>query len=48
MKLSDLTDEEWFLRLSARRVRDSLGIRDWWAYYDGEQTPYYLLKILAD
>jgi hypothetical protein len=48
VKLSDLTDEEWFARLSARRLRESIGIRDWWQYYDGEQPLYYLLRILAD
>lgn len=48
MKLSDLTDEEWFKRLSARRDREMTAIRDWWAYYDGTQPLYYLLKILED
>lgn len=48
MKLSDLSDEQWFQRLSARRMAQQAAIRGWWAYYDGEQPLYYLLRILAD
>lgn len=48
MKLSDLTDEQWFRRLSARRNAQAQAIRDWWAYYDGEQPLYYLLRILSE
>jgi hypothetical protein len=48
VKLSDLTDEEWFNRLSARRLAQQTPIRDWWQYYDGEQPLYYLLRILED
>lgn len=48
MKLSDLSDEQWFLRLSARRNAQVQAINDWWAYYDGEQPLYYLLRILKD
>lgn len=48
MKLSDLSDQDWFDRLSARRNAESGSIRDWWQYYDGEQPLYYLLKILDD
>lgn len=48
MKLSDLTDEQWFRRLSARRDAQSAAIRGWWQYYDGEQPLYYLLRILEE
>lgn len=54
MKLSDLTDQQWFLRLSARRNAQmagtpmQLGIKQWWEYYDGEQPLYYLLRILSE
>lgn len=54
MKLSDLSDKQWFARLSARRDRqvgggpDRLGVRQWWQYYDGEQPLYYLLRILSE
>jgi hypothetical protein len=48
VKLSDLSDEDWFKRLSARHLAQQTAIRDWWAYYDGEQPLYYLLRILAD
>lgn len=54
MKLSDLSDEQWFQRLSARRnaqvagTASSLGIRQWWQYYDGDQPLYYLLRILSE
>lgn len=48
MKLSDLSDEEWFRRLSARHLAQQAAIRAWWAYYDGEQPLYYLLRILED
>lgn len=48
MKLSDLTDEQWFKRLSARRDANRTAARAWWAYYYGEQPLYYVLKILAE
>jgi len=48
MKLSDLSDEQWFLRLSARRDAQQAQIRQWWEYYDGEQPLYFLLRILAE
>lgn len=54
MKLSDLNDDEWFKRLSARRnaqvagTTTQLGIRQWWEYYDGSQPLYYLLRILSE
>lgn len=48
MKLSDLSDEQWFARLSARRLAQQTPIREWWEYYDGEQPLYYLLRILSE
>lgn len=48
MKLSDLSDQDWFTRLSARRLAQQVHIREWWQYYDGEQPLYYLLRILAE
>ena len=48
MKLSDLSDEDWFKRLSARRLAQQTPIRDWWQYYDGEQPLYFLLRILSE
>ncbi len=48
MKLSDLSDEQWFLRLSARRDAQQAAIKGWWEYYDGEQPLYYLLRILSE
>jgi hypothetical protein len=54
VKLSDLTDEQWFQRLSARRNAQTagtptdLGIKQWWEYYDGTQPLYYLLRILEE
>lgn len=48
MKLSDLTDEQWFQRLSARRNTKSADIQGWWQYYDGEQPLYFLLRILSE
>jgi hypothetical protein len=48
VKLSDLSDEDWFKRLSARRNAQSAAIAGWWQYYDGEQPLYYLLRILSE
>lgn len=48
MKLSDLSAEDWFKRLSARRNAEATLTREWWQYYDGEQPLYYLLRILED
>lgn len=48
MKLSDLSDEQWFQRLSARRSTQQTPIREWWEYYDGDQPLYFLLRILEE
>lgn len=48
MKLSDLSDEQWFKRLSARRDKQAAEARDLWAYYDGTQPMYHVARILAE
>lgn len=48
MKLSDLSDEQWFLRLSGRRNNQLAAIRALWAYYDNSQPLYHVAKILAE
>lgn len=48
MKLSDLTDQEWFNRLSARRDVQARDARTWMARYDGEAPLYWVAKILAE
>lgn len=48
MKLSDLSDEQWFQRLSARRNANVARIRELWAYYDNEQPLYHVARILAE
>lgn len=48
MKLSDLSDEQWFSRLSGRRSANLQAIADRWAYYDGTQPMYHVARILAE
>lgn len=48
MKLSDLSDEQWFLRLSGKRNAKAAHIDAMWRYYRGTQPLYYLARILAD
>ena len=48
MKLSDLSDQDWFNRLSARRNRNLKTISDLWAYWDNTQPMYHVLRILAE
>lgn len=48
MKLSDLSDEQWFLRLSGRRNANLQRIAQRWAYYDNEQPMYHVARILAE
>ena len=48
MKLSDLSDEEWFRRLSARRSNNLRTIAERWAYYNNEQPMYHVARILAE
>lgn len=48
MKLSDLTDEQWFSRLSAKRANNLQAIARNWAYFDNEQPMYHVARILAE
>lgn len=48
MKLSDLSDEQWFRRLSARRDQQVTQVKSLWAYYDNEQPLYHVARILAE
>lgn len=48
MKLSDLSDEQWFNRLSARRNNNVAIINKLWQYFDNEQPLYHVAKILAE
>lgn len=48
MKLSDLSDQQWFERLSGRRAANLGAIRGWWSYYDGAQPMYHVARILAE
>lgn len=48
MKLSDLTAEQWFLRLSARRNAALREQEQWWSYYEGRQPSLHLLRILSE
>lgn len=44
----DLTDDEWFRRLNARRVRAQIETQRYWEYYDNEQPLAYVAKILQE
>jgi hypothetical protein len=48
VKLSDLSDEQWFKRLSARRSNNLQSIASMWAYYDGNQPMYHVARILSE
>lgn len=48
MKLSDLSDEQWFRRLSARRLSKLAAIQDWWNHYEGNLPLYWIAKLLAE
>lgn len=48
MKLSDLSDQDWFTRLSGRRNHAQTHIGDMWNYYDGNQPLYHVARILAE
>jgi hypothetical protein len=48
VKLSDLSDQDWFNRLSARRNANLRAIADWWAYYDNTQPMYHVMRLLSD
>ena len=48
MKLSDLTDDQWFKRLNYRRFACQHDQNMNWAYYDGEQPMHYVARIIAE
>lgn len=48
MKLSDLTPEQWFARLNAKRTADLVRQTELWAYYDGEQALHYVARIIRE
>jgi len=48
VKLSDLSDEQWFARLSGRRNANVALVQQRWAYYDNEQPMYHVARILAE
>jgi hypothetical protein len=48
VKLSELTDEQWFARLSGRRNNNLATIAERWAYYDNQQPMYHVARILAE
>lgn len=48
MKLSDLTPEQWYLRLNVKRMTQSPLHRGWWDYYDGVQPLYFIAKVLVE
>lgn len=48
MALWDLTDQEWFDRLNAKRVRDVFRQTEMWAFYDGEQALHYVARIIEE
>lgn len=48
MKLSDLSDQDWFNRLSARRTANLQRIAEMWAYYDNNQPMYHVARILTE
>lgn len=48
MKLSDLSDEQWFQRLSGRRMAKMRHVGDMWNYYRGTQPLYYVARILSE
>lgn len=48
MKLSDLSDQEWFERLSAKRNAKLTRTNELWNYYQGTQPLHYLARILSE
>lgn len=46
--LSDLTDDDWFRRLDARRSQYVSDVEKYWQYYDNEQSLAYVAKILVE
>lgn len=48
MALSDLTDDEWLARLTAKRTAFLAEQERLWTYYDNEQPLAYVARILAE
>lgn len=48
MKLSDLTTEEWYARLNARRAQQRTEALKWWQYVDLEQPLHFIARILRE
>lgn len=48
MKLSDLTPDEWYSRLSARIAEQRKCALGWWQYMDLEQPLVYVARIIAE
>lgn len=48
MKLSDLSDQEWFDRLQRRRNLNFVEAQRLFQYYDGEQPSYWLARLLEE
>src|SRR5699024_5989503 len=48
MKLSNLSPEEWFKRLSARRDENKTRVNELWPYYEGTQPMNWVARILAE
>lgn len=48
MKLSDLTDKQWYARLNDRRRRQMFCADEWWKYVDLEQPLTYVARILLE
>lgn len=48
MKLSDLSPNDWYARLSAKMNRQRREALQWWKYMDLEQDLVYVARILAE
>jgi hypothetical protein len=48
VKLSDLSDQQWYSRLNARRCTQADDAKAWWDYVDLEQPLHYVARILLE
>lgn len=48
MKLSDLSPQEWYARLNARRMAQYAKALPWWQYMTYEQPLVYVARLLAE
>lgn len=48
MKLSDLTPQQWFWRLNAKRIAGERERCKHWAYYDGKQPMHFVARIIEE